>query len=527
VRFINLFGNVPGVITENTPPWDWLGQLRLSIDPGLIRFVDIIGSGADFFDAALNRQLGTIVLTPIARPDHEAFARAGQDAGLSLTFRFFMMDGTIAESTQPLTITVLDVDDTPPQSLSLATTGAVPFGVAGVSVGTLAVSDPDTRSGFTYTIREDDRWQFEVVGNTLRLKEGIRLSEADGPIRAVTIDVSDGTQSAAYTVSFSVTDPRAPNGQLANLLIPGAAKSGFLWRDNNVLIGNVMSSDIRAINDYGKLLNIVLDNGDSLWVNQPLVLDLLDGRILYGADAGAPRIWSLYETIANREPTLKEMQSVFNWMDTGGGSEAVMRQSAMREPQFQALSNTELVRSFYQNSVGWVDQGGLNYHVARLDAGLPREQLLFDFMNWRRGLGHEAERADHGIFVPRATAHEVDILLDIGAGIPSGEITRWWIDRIADGTTTISFLAWAVTTTDGWKNGMGRLSPATFTSEFYGRALGTPMDPQAVSVWATALGNGATTPQLFMEAVARGATMAQFSTSYVFDRPQADSFGAS
>jgi hypothetical protein len=58
MRALNLFGSLPRLINENTAPWDWLGQLRLSIDPGLIRFVDLTGSGASIFDVALNRQWG-------------------------------------------------------------------------------------------------------------------------------------------------------------------------------------------------------------------------------------------------------------------------------------------------------------------------------------------------------------------------------------------------------------------------------------------------------------------------------------
>lgn len=523
MRFINLFSNIPGVIAENTSPWEWLGQLHLSIDPALIRFVDIIGSGADYFDAALNRQFGTLVVTPIARPDHEAFARTGQAVELSLTFRFFMMDGSIAEGAQPFTVAVLNLDDTPPQSLSLATTGLIPFGIPGTTIGTLSVTDPDTASGFTFTIREDDRWQFEIVGGTLRLKPGLMLSEADGPIRSVAIEVSDGTQSSAFTVSFNVTDPRAPSGQLANLLVPGASKAGFRWQDPDTLMGDVMSSDIAAIRDYGSLLNITLDNGHSLWVNEPRVMDLLDGRIFFNGDSRAVRIWNLYETLANREPTLTEMGIVHHWLDAGG-SELVLRQASLGGPQFTSMSNLELVRNFYENSMGWVDKVGLTYHAARLDAGLPRERLLLDFMNLRRGMNHEEARAEQGVFVPRPFAHEADILLDIGAGIPSGEITRWWLDHFDHGATTLDFLAWAITTTDGFQNGIGRLDPWSFTAQFYERALGTPMDPYAVNVWASALSSGATTPQVFMEAVARGASMPQFITSYVFDRPDAAAF---
>ena len=68
---IILTGSLPGVINENTPPWDWTGQLRLSINPGLIRFVDLLGIGSNFFDVSLNRGTGILTITPLARADHE------------------------------------------------------------------------------------------------------------------------------------------------------------------------------------------------------------------------------------------------------------------------------------------------------------------------------------------------------------------------------------------------------------------------------------------------------------------------
>ena len=525
MRALNLFGSLPRLINENTAPWDWLGQLRLSIDPGLIRFVDLTGSGASIFDVALNRQWGTLVVTPIARADYESFARSGQLPELSFGFRFFMMDGTVAEAVQRFTVTVLDQDDTPPQALTLSTAGAVPYGVAGAVIGTLAVSDPDTAAGFAYTIQEDDAWLFQVVNGTLRLKPGMVLSEADGPIRSVTIDVSDGHQSSAFTVTFGVTDPRAPAGQQVNLLQAGRTKAGFSWGENGVLRGDVCSSDLAALRDHGSLMNIRLKDGQSIWVDQPRTIDLLDGRIFYTTEGRAALLWNVFETIGNRDPTLKQMQSAFDWVQAGG-SDAVLMHMAVNAPQLKNLSNEELARRLYVNSVGWSSEDGVAYHKARLDAGLPREQLLSDFIEWRRGLGHETARAEQGIFVPRGMAHQVEVLLEIGAGMASGAATRWWVEMINNGTYGLGQLAWAVTTLDGFRQGMGALDPWSFTAEFYRSVLGAEMDPAGVRAWGDAIAKGLLGRSVFMEAVANGLNLSAFSQSYVFDRPDSPAFGA-
>jgi hypothetical protein len=176
--------------------------------------------------------------------------------------------------------------------------------------------------------------------------------------------------------------------------------------------------------------------------------------------------------------------------------------------------------------VGWSSEDGVAYHKARLDAGLPREQLLSDFIEWRRGLGHETARAEQGIFVPRGMAHQVEVLLEIGAGMASGAATRWWVEMINNGTYGLGQLAQAVTTLDGFRHGMGALDPWSFTAEFYRSVLGAEMDPAGVRAWGDAIAKGLLGRSVFMEAVANGLNLSAFSQSYVFDRPDSPAFGA-
>lgn len=523
MRTLTLFGSLPGLINENTPPWDWLGQLRLPIDPALIRFVDLRGSGADVFDAVLDRQLGTIVVAPIARADFEAFARAGQAPQLEFTLRFFMVDGTLAESAQGFAVTVLDLDDTPPQALRLDGAGMVPFGVAGASIGTLAVTDPDTASGFAFSVREDDSWLFEVAGGTLRLKPGMMLSELDGPVRSVTLDVSDGRQSSAFTVSFDVTDPRAPAGQLANLLVPGQAKSGFHWAGNGVLMGDVMSSDVAAIHDHGSLLNVVLENGDSLWMDQPRVLDLLDGRIFYEPHSRAAQIWNVYETGVNRAPTLNEMQIIHDMMDRWL-TPAALNRMMLDASGLQALGNEAFLRKLFGNALGHVDEHSLRNFMVALETGTGREGVFAAFTEWRRGVGHEAQRAETGLFVPRANAKQVDILLDIGMGSPSGPLTRGWTEHINSGGATLDTLARAVEATYAFQDGIGSRNVWEFTWEFYLRSLGKPIDAAGMSHWSNGFVDGTMSKASYMKAVADAAGTAVFADSPVNDRPEGPAF---
>ena len=38
-----------------------------------------------------------------------------------------------------------------------------------------------------FTVREDDQWMFDMVGNMLRLRPGVSIPLADGPEREVVI----------------------------------------------------------------------------------------------------------------------------------------------------------------------------------------------------------------------------------------------------------------------------------------------------------------------------------------------------
>jgi hypothetical protein len=524
MRQLNLLGSLPTLIRENTPPWDWVGQLRLNLDPALIRFVDVAGTGGDFFDATLNRQFGTLLITPIARVDFEGFARGGLAAELSLGFRFFMTDGTVAEAVQRFMVAVLDVDDTPPQSLSLSTGGAIPLGVAGATIGTLAATDPDTARGFTYTIREDDAWMFEVAGSTLRLKPGVMLSEADGPLRAVTIDVSDGHQSAAFTVTFAVTDPRAPAGQVANLLQPGQSKAGFSWSAEGVLRADVMSGELRAIDDYGSLLRITLDGGASIWVDQPRVVDLLDGRILDTSADRAVRIWEYYDLVMDREPPMESLRAIDHWMSVGATERQVAKGLFDASP-LKWLSSEALPRRLYETTLGWAPADGVAYHKARLDAGLAPEQLLTEFVDWRMSWGHEQARVEQGLFVPRPNAHQVGALLEAG-GFASGPGTRWWIEQINAGVYSLGTLAGAVPSTEGWRVGWGSVDDRAFAPAFFRVTMGRDLDPLSSWWWGEQLASDTWSRADFMALIVNNLASAAGLGSPFLDKPDALSFGA-
>jgi Domain of unknown function (DUF4214) len=410
---IVLSGALPSQIAENTPLWDWVGQLRLHMNPGLIRFVELTGLGSNFFDVSLNRANGMLTFAPIAFADHEWFVANNISTQISFRLQFYMTDGSVQLSQSAYSVTLLDVDDTPPQALSFATGGMVAAGAAGASIGRLQVSDPDTTAGFTYTIREDDQWLFEVVGGVLRLRAGVSIPLADGPERDVVITVSDGRQSSAQTVSVGVTALGINNGGTVDLLESHESAHGFSWAGAGNLFSLRMSHEIASIRDFGALIHLQLRDGGSLTVEQPAVIDLLDGYITFSGDGLAGRVWAIYETLLNREPRHGEMAAGVQRLAEGATNQALATDilgSAEFASAYGQQSNSVFVNQLYLNSAGWTSASGVAFHAGNLDRGISRAQVTDDFVSWRLdSLNHaDVRAANGGFFVPRKWVEAVE-----------------------------------------------------------------------------------------------------------------------
>ena len=80
-------------------------------------------------------------------------------------------------------------------------------GEAGAVVATLSSNDPDAGDTATYTITDDPSGAFEIVGDQLKLKDGVSLNHEDAAEREVTIEVTDSAGNAyRETVTINVED---------------------------------------------------------------------------------------------------------------------------------------------------------------------------------------------------------------------------------------------------------------------------------------------------------------------------------
>ncbi|MEO1242641.1 MAG: cadherin domain-containing protein [Pseudomonadota bacterium] len=101
-----------------------------------------------------------------------------------------------------VTINVADVNEGP---IDIELSGdAIDENAAGAVVGTLSAVDPDADDTHTFEVSDD---RFEVVGNELKLKDGVSLNHEEADTIDVTVTATDaGGLSTSETVAITVAD---------------------------------------------------------------------------------------------------------------------------------------------------------------------------------------------------------------------------------------------------------------------------------------------------------------------------------
>ncbi len=235
--------------------------------------------------------LGTLGLA--APVDYEYFAAARLPPQLSFSLSFLFDDGSRQSPGTVYRVAVLDQDDTPPSDLRLVTGGSVAAGAIGSVIGTLAVTDPDSAGPFTFTFAEEDAWRFEVVGNTLKLKDGISLGLDEMPVHPLFVQVSDGRQSAGFTLTIAVTDAGTQPGPV-EVLTPSTPQSGFVLHTPSQAVTLHEAREVTAATSHGEgLRQVLLAEGKEVWMPAVQALRLADGWLDFDPAGQAVRAAAL------------------------------------------------------------------------------------------------------------------------------------------------------------------------------------------------------------------------------------------
>jgi hypothetical protein len=494
-RTLPVTGVLPSRINENTRlASEWSGALQLAARREDVLFADVIGSGADAFDAFLDRATGLVTVAPFAALDFEAFA--GAAPFVEITLRFFLSDGTQARSDRSWTVEVLDLDDTPPQALSFASGGSVAAGAAGAVIGRLSVRDPDTAPGrHVFTLSEDDAGFFEIQGDTLRLRDGVSIPLEDGPVRSVFVEVSDGFQSAGFLLPVTVTAPT--DGLAVDLLQRWESRSGFFW-DGAAVVGHRGAWAVEAVNAYGgDLVQVSLPDRTSIWFKGAERLELLNGRLDFRPEGTAAATWLAFDVLLGRSPSPGDFLVFTRALDAGLGLRQLFSSvttSAEHSVKFGALDATAFVRYLYGKSSGWLSEEAVAWHAARINAGTPRGDVAADILSWALTDADAAHaRAADGFWIPRPFANEVGALYLAALG-REPDVGMWnWTNAWESGALTRQQIAnFFITLPEGAARYAG-VDNGRFVQMLYNQTLGREPEPEGLANWVGALAAGSIT----------------------------------
>ncbi|WP_372502122.1 cadherin-like domain-containing protein [Tistrella mobilis] len=157
-----------------------------------------------------------------------------REAAAEVTVTITATDADNETRTADVLVRVANVNEAPSQPV--LTGGTVAENAAGVAVGTLASTDPDAGDTLTYTV-DDSR--FEVVGNVLKLKDGVSLDREAAATIDLVVTVTDGDGlTAERTVTVTVSNVNeAPS-------VPVFTGDGTVAEnDAGAAIGTVTTSD--------------------------------------------------------------------------------------------------------------------------------------------------------------------------------------------------------------------------------------------------------------------------------------------
>ena len=401
MRIIRVSGTLPSSIAEGSWVGDWTGNLALGGDLAGLTGIEVLGSGGLFFTARYEASSAIAVLRPAARLDYEAFAA---EPSIAFSLRFNFADGTRVDTPDEYHIAVLDRDDTPPISLGFLVGGSVVAGAIGPNIGILAVTDPDSAGPFLFTFSAEDEWRFEVVGQTLKLRDGISLGLDDVGVRPLFIEVSDGRQSAGFTLDLTVRNPD-DQGLVVQLLEFGQPQQGFARTSAGEVLALRSSREVAAVSLYGgEVRDILLHDGASVWLPPVGALRFTDGWLDFAPDGVAAQAAALHRAATGEAATAtglavltEALRAGTGWTDLAGSLLA------------DSLDDGAFVAALHQSALGReATAAEQSAAIERLGSGLSRAQFTADLALGTEGLLHQAALSPDGIWVQRAFGRGTD-----------------------------------------------------------------------------------------------------------------------
>ena len=494
---IAVSGKLPGVIVENTTAKGWAASLALGGVMADIREIEVVGTGGSYFKAVLDAAHQLALLAPAAAVDYEMFRSFGLLPVLSFSLQFNFTDGTSEVAPTVYQVVVQNLDDTPPSALAFSSGGSVQAGALGAVIGTLRVTDVETTGPFYYSFADSEAWKYEVVGNTLKLKDGISLGLDDVGTLPLQVRVSDGVQSAAFTLNIAVS---APGGQaeLIDYLLPGEFTSLFYYNSAISVTGLRAAWEVGYVENYGQGVHaLMLRDGSALWLPaQVQEIHFSDGWIDLRHTGSAAQVLALYHTILQRDPDPMGYANLSGLLEGGMPVQtltAAMLQSQEYIARIGTPDNATFLTGLYRDALGRApDANGYAFQLARLNAGVSRTQLVDDFALSAESMNNLQTAHADGFFVPTLYGKEVSMVYQVALGRyadPAGLAD--WLGQLQSGKLTPTGLAQLVGSSQEYLGRYATLSDADFVTAMYHNALHRDPDAGGFATWTNLLSSHA------------------------------------
>ncbi len=493
---VTVAGTLPSIIIENTTAAGWAGVLTLSGEVGNVSSVAVSGSGASYFATIWDPAHGLVKVTPAAKIDYEMFRLLNTVPVLDFSLTISFSDGSSEVQPTNYHIAVQNIDDTPPSALAFSSGGSATAGVLGAVIGTLRVTDVETIGPFLFSFADADAWKYQVVGTNLVLKPGYSYGLDDVGTVKLPVQVSDGIQSAGFTLSITVSAPGS-QADVITYLTPGKNIDGFAYAGAGNVGSMHTSSEVGYIENYGGGVHAVMMRDGTAFALPAAVTQLhfADGWVDMRFNNLAAEVYSLYQTILHRAPDPTGYADWTNVLSKGSMSLLQVTQSFMQSPEYVARignpSDAGFVTQLYWDAFGRApDAGGYNSQLTRLQAGTSRAQLVDNFILSTEAINNLKKQHADGFWVPNPYGQQVAMVYEGALGrLPDPNGLANYTAKMASGALTNKSLSYEFGSSAEFLNKYAAMSDRDFITEMYHNVLHRNPDAAGLNSWTAALTN--------------------------------------
>lgn len=286
-------------------------------------------------------------------------------------FNVLVDDGLGGTATTTLTINVTGANDKPTDITLLGTT--VDENTAGAVIGTLTAADVDSGDTHSYTVSDS---RFEVVGNQLKLKDGVSLDFEAGNTVDITVTAEDAgglTYSESFTLTVNDINEAPTAVVLTNTVAStpengGAIKVADIGITDDALGTNVLSLSGTDASSFYISGNALYFSGGADYETKNaynVTVNVNDASVGGSPDASANFSLSITDVVENVAPVAQNDK----WFISDNTTATLAAATALLGNDSDANGDTFRITALSNDGNTWVTDGtdGLVDNVIHLD----------------------------------------------------------------------------------------------------------------------------------------------------------------